>query len=582
MSKPILYITYANHSKDHLKWLTHEYEKVNQYLEAGDRKQHYTLRMEPFVNREKLHSDLVKYRQDLQLFSFSGHAGRDVLLLEDGQANADGIALALQQCTQLKLVMLNGCSTGGQVQQLLEMGIPVVIATSAAIEDDKAAIFAIRFFQALVTQTNIGMAYNFALAEIKSLDKNIVHHRRLFSSKKTDPKAPIWGIFCKEENKEALQFKLSHSAVSLSIPKNYKTNVALTEELWKALIPHSKIIKRRQRFAEEDEEEVDFGDKQTAILNSLPRPIAEHLRKLMCPVEEETKGYDKISLARLQQMMVCYETLMEFLTYLLLCQLWDLLNEEDFKISDKLSGQIHDFMQLPPNERQCYNFKNLILNILEIYEGRTHEFFIPQFRDLKDLLNTQNPFQDAYFFLHILQSQLKQEELLENSLEIPQLCQQGEESLIVLVGKLGYLAEYTLAAVKNIDVLRYRHLKQPQFKHYLVKLMRVFGKLQEEELDMNRFLYNRSVLLLKKDEQDKKNFQELNLSPFIMDENAFDLKTDLSKLYFFYRYKPNTDVYEYKHVNRPSERMLQVSDEQYDLMKKQFEMFRKEVLNKNL
>ncbi|MFK7907214.1 MAG: hypothetical protein AB8B69_18905 [Chitinophagales bacterium] len=114
MPKAILYITYANDSKNHLKWLTYEYEKVHQLLEVGDRKQHYTLRMDSFVNREKLHSDLVKYRQDLQVFSFSGHAGRDVLLLEDGQANADGIALALQQCAQLKLVVLNAVLQKGK------------------------------------------------------------------------------------------------------------------------------------------------------------------------------------------------------------------------------------------------------------------------------------------------------------------------------------------------------------------------------------------------------------------------------------------------------------------------------------
>jgi hypothetical protein len=106
--------------------------------------------------------------------------------------------------------------------------------------------------------------------------------------------------------------------------------------------------------------------------------------------------------------------------------------------------------------------------------------------------------------------------------------------------------------------------------------MRVFGKLQEEQLSMNRFLFNRSVLLLKKEPKaDDNSYQELSLSPFIIDENAFDLKTDLSKLYFFSHYKKNIDAYCFKHINRPGDPMLEISEGKYELIKTQFDVFKK-------
>ena len=68
--------------------------------------------------------------------------------------------------------------------------------------------------------------------------------------------------------------------------------------------------------------------------------------------------------------------------------------------------------------------------------------------------------------------------------------------------------------------------------------MRVFGDLQEDELNMDRVLFNRSVLLLKKDRKaSDQETLELNLTPLVFDENAFKPKTDLSRLYFFSYYR---------------------------------------------
>lgn len=58
--------------------------------------------------------------------------------------------------------MLNGCSTQGQVADLLIQGIPVVIATSAPVTDQTATRFSINFFQAL-SSTNSAIKEAFEL-----------------------------------------------------------------------------------------------------------------------------------------------------------------------------------------------------------------------------------------------------------------------------------------------------------------------------------------------------------------------------------------------------------------------------------
>lgn len=60
-------------------------------------------------------------------------------MMADAVANANGLARLLGQRPNLQLVFLNGCSTEGQVAELLAQGVKVVIATDAPVNDRKAS-----------------------------------------------------------------------------------------------------------------------------------------------------------------------------------------------------------------------------------------------------------------------------------------------------------------------------------------------------------------------------------------------------------------------------------------------------------
>ncbi|HEX9941448.1 MAG TPA: tetratricopeptide repeat protein [Thermoanaerobaculia bacterium] len=105
-----------------------------------------------------------RYRDRVALFHFGGHAGDAELLLESVTgaatvAHAGGLARFLGEQRGLELVFLNGCSSRGQVQGLLDAGVPAVVATSQAIDDGVATEFSMRFYKALASGVPIPTAY---------------------------------------------------------------------------------------------------------------------------------------------------------------------------------------------------------------------------------------------------------------------------------------------------------------------------------------------------------------------------------------------------------------------------------------
>jgi WD40 repeat protein len=106
---------------------------------------------------DRIYNVFQDHRDRIALFHFGGHADRDRLLLESAfkprPAYAEGLATLLGQQRGLKLVLLNGCSTRGQVKQLLDAGVPAVISAGGPIDDEMATEFAVAFYRALTADS---------------------------------------------------------------------------------------------------------------------------------------------------------------------------------------------------------------------------------------------------------------------------------------------------------------------------------------------------------------------------------------------------------------------------------------------
>ena len=162
----VICLSFANDRANPLPTLQDEDNNLNRILAPRQLKQHYILIRDSYASITSVTNTIAQSKDQLRIFLYSGHAGMDKLLREGQAANAEGIAYLLGQCPNLQLVFLNGCSTKGQVYNLLQKGIPVVIATSAPVEDKKANEFSSRFFQALNDQCSIKEAYELAKGEL--------------------------------------------------------------------------------------------------------------------------------------------------------------------------------------------------------------------------------------------------------------------------------------------------------------------------------------------------------------------------------------------------------------------------------
>ncbi len=575
----VLFFAFANDPANPLESLKKEADELFRLLSPGQLRGHYVLVFEPFATREKLVQSLTQYKNQIALFHYSGHAGRDALATADELSRAEGIAHLLGQCTKLKLAFLNGCSTQGQVNMLWEKGVPGILATSAPVEDAAATRFASRFYQALSNQEKLHQAFEQAKGDLLTTTPGleIQIHRSIGVDTEQAGKAE-WGLFAKEGREDVLNWQIP-TAVAAPVSADFVPNKMLVDTLIATLAPYAREVRNIKRD-EEDGEKVDFADKRLAILNSLPAPIAEQLRKLMVPLGDSDKGFDKIGAARAAQLVQTYSTIIELFTFINLAQLWDA--QEAHPEAQLPEAQLHiirRFFQLSNAERDSFDMMTLVRSIQEAMEANKSSYFIEEIVALKAIFEQKSAFFDACNYLEALKRRIDRQEIAEH--EVPEACQRGEQQLAEIFKELGFLARYTLAAVRMIDVVKFRHDKTAKFRHALVNLVKVMGGLELQEELLDKFMDSRSVLLLKKSETQT---TYINLSPFVIDENAFEEKTsDVSKVFFFYYYDRAQDKYAFRHVNKPGDKPLEVSnDSKYGMVKVQFDAFANLIFHQNM
>ena len=82
---------------------------------------------------------------------------------------------------------------------------------------------------------------------------------------------------------------------------------------------------------------------------------------------------------------------------------------------------------------------------------------------------------------------------------------------------------------------------------------------EEVEELLDNFLNNESVLLMKKQPlSGRTGF--LNLTPFVIDENAYVKTADPIKLHYFHHYREATGAYFFKHTYKPEDPLLEIQD----------------------
>lgn len=569
-----IFLSFANSQQHPLVTLQEEDDKVYSILSRREEAKHFRIHRDSFSTIPKIAEYLVLFQDDIILFHFGGHAGQDKLLLNDTNANAKGIAKLLGSCKNLKLVILNGCSSKGQVSALLSSGVPIVIATSAPVGDRAATQFAISFYQSLGDlHENVGSAFQTAIGaaqtesafnlnpETKSRDIN-------FSEEEFLSEDPLWGLYY--QNEIDLEWKLPIARYIQQ--EEYIPNRSLIQSLLNSLAPFDPEVGKIQR-QEEMGIEASLGEKKIAILKCLPHPISQQLRKLMSKEKgmEEHIFYDKAGPERLNQICHTYITMIELLSFILLADLWQTLeNNSDLNLKTPETTTLNSFFVRQFTVKKPFNFVELIRTVREIMESLPLPliFFMEEFRKVSQSFNEDTSFAAACRFLEALSFRNSEKNSISEE-ESFELCPIAENKLAIILGELGFLATYSLSSVRAINVLKYRYPHGPLFNHRVIPLAQEFLELEEKVEILEKYMDSSSVILKRKVGN---SFQFLNLSPFVIDESAFDVKADLAKLFFFVGYDKDSDTLRYRHVYKSADPNLAVSDQKhFRILRTQFD-----------
>ena len=130
-----------------------------------------------------------------------------------------------------------------------------------------------------------------------------------------------------------------------------------------------------------------------------------------------------------------------------------------------------------------------------------------------------------------------------------------------------------MESIKSIGVYRYRNTKKPIFSHEVTKLRQKARKIEETKEERFDPLFTASVFLTR-------NKKYLNLTPFVIDQNAFYSRARVAKIYHFFVYEEEIRKYAFKHVYNPNDNHFDImSDNGLQMIIEQFEDFKKTVLN---
>ena len=207
-TRPVVVLTFADAIKDaHLELLKKEQTDVENALWKIKDETSLEIYKEASLTSDELKDIFIDkdFQDRIIIFHYAGHAQPEGLETEGGKTNAKGLAGLLGQEDNLKLVVLNGCSTEEMVKLMKENNVPAVIATSTEIGDDPATKFSTDFYTALSNGEGLQTAFEYAISafELNNDEKpsQIVQMRSIKIEDASTPTEEIpWSLYHSGDN----------------------------------------------------------------------------------------------------------------------------------------------------------------------------------------------------------------------------------------------------------------------------------------------------------------------------------------------------------------------------------------------
>lgn len=590
--QPVLLLTFSNDQDHYLPMIVAEQKAIKQALLDQVDKNYLEVRDVQHASTEEIFYLVNRYHQRLYIFHYGGHADQKSLQLEQEvgvvqTANARGIAGLLGTQQQLKLVFLNGCATAGQVKILLDQGVPAVIATRVAINDREAQRFSAQFYQALAGGSTLGEAFRKAKAFIETSREDLIVEenpldRGIVLEKLPPDEAIPWGLYFKPGQRAVLDWKLpTESPLEVNFGHDQwknrwesPVNDLLVNESLKA-IRESEIVKELARKIHQERRAGNSGrtptdaEKKDALVRAYPAPISVHLRALFS--KRLSAKYDE---ARLSQLLVTYQKILEFLTSILLSDIWDqsLKTKEGLDLSTQERLQLEAFFDLNSFTAPAFDHFLLIDALLQLGGRNKLPFYVKELQQYPDGWAASGPLEAVH--AHFQNMRLALESDIPSRL-IEEYGMASEQRLTELLEALHFLVYYKMAVVKNIEVKQLKNMPPTAYRHIIVELDNNYQDMGEKDRqqELDRPTDMESILLYR-----ESLGKSLNLSPFMLDENAL-IREYNSKMYSFAC--RNTEGLHFEWIENEKD-TLEVTHRSYPHILEQFERARQDILQEKI
>lgn len=252
---------------------------------------------------------------------------------------------------------------------------------------------------------------------------------------------------------------------------------------------------------DEDDEEVDYRILGDQVIKNFPWPIGVELRRLF---SGSMRQLDRL---RLDQIFKTIERSMQFLSFVMIAQLWHDKKNGTIKVPDAVSKDFESRFSV----LSMGNFTWLIRAIGNMYMDQKVDWFMEETGT-----NFDKKFYAALDFWVPERNEIGHYQINLTQEEIEKRCVEYEEKLTFILNKMAFLAKYRLVSVREIKVNKPKY-KEAHFKHVIELLNSSDSDFAAKEVDETSYAESNAVLILKS----IKTFDEyLNLSPLIIDTNG--------------------------------------------------------------
>lgn len=557
--RPVIFLAFANDQDAYLGNLQREEDLIYASLQQAHDSGYIEIYNRGRATTDDIFAQFTRFRDRVAIFHYGGHANSSKLRLTDKAAGALGLAGLMGQQRAMQLVFLNGCSTGGQVDQLMQAGVKAIIATSVPIEDNSAVLFAQQFYQSLADHATLKQAFKEAVSRlvtsniIGQQDAQIRQYRDWAGEigKGKDHSIP-WGLYVEDE--KVLNWKLP------GVDKRLFTDPWLSANIESREVNRHIVMPVFEAMAAYDESFValltplqkaggndallDLMLRQIMdlIIKHFPWPVGVKLRTLFSSADSMVTK----NLTRIQQLCDTYIRLGRFLLYILIARLWDIIaDEKDPEIRDVMREEMMDMLLLNPNNNNRFDYWGMLSRMLNAFDENGLDLFMEELKEIHQGFTGKDKYYQAYLEMEKIRNRLSRNEIGEEEWEpVHDAC---EYYLSQLLQQSAFLVTYQLISIKEIGISNPKR-KPASFKHQLGVLAGVAIEVMEATpKNYEEFTDSHSILLVKGMDQVSEN---VNLSPLIIDLNAY--KGINSPKIYLYAFNQDFQNFFYEHVDNDS------------------------------